>query len=438
MPENNPNGERMRSFMNPVIFSFLAAIAAMEFIRESLFFTLLPSFLTNLHYNTAVLGYIITANLLADNGFKSAAGWLVDRRGPWPVLIGGSLVVFTGIVMIMNFHHNFWLLMAAAILIGIGVSPTWPAAISGSIQTMGEEKRATMISIISVVWMGGGGLGPVLTGFLIDPKMRLWLHKYNLPMISAYRSSFMILLGIAIWAIVVAVLGLFNWRRVPHVQMALAEQANVPAWDRLKEAFSRLWRVKGLIPGMLIQTLALGMLVPNLLPYATQVLGLSEAQYSLLLLTGGAVVIAFMIPVGHLADRMGTRGFLVSGFLVAAGALFVMTRYGNAHNIWFIVAFVGLSYALIQPAWNALLAGAIPPEQRGVLMGLFMAVEGFGFAIGPAVGGALGSMSGRLGLLGRMGAGLPFYVSSFFLVLMAFVYLFYPFQQYRVETGYQR
>lgn len=421
-------------FEHPVVLAFMAIIASIEFIRMSLFVTFLPSFLTNLHFSIAALGLVISANLLADNLTKGAAGWLIDHYGPWPILLGGSIMVLIGVLLISYFHQSIPILILAAILIGLGVAPTWPGAIAGSIQTVGEAKRATIISIISVVWLGGGGLGSILMGFLIDSRMRRFLYQMHLPLINAYRTGFMILFAIAAISVIICILGFIGWHRVPHLQKLIEERQQISKSHRLRAVFQRLWKVKGLIPGMFFQALAMGMLLPNLLPYATIQLGLSEAQYSLLLLIGGAGAVLFMIPVGHLADRLGSRGFLVGGFVLAAVALFTLITYSNGTNIWWLVGFVGLSYALIQPAWNALLAGAIPPEQRGVLMGLFMSVEGLGFAVGPMLGGLLGAIKhGTPGLLGRIGPATPFYVSSVVLLLMAIVYLVYPFHHYRIE-----
>lgn len=423
-------------FKHPVVVAFLAIISSIEFIRMSLFLTFLPSFLKSLHYTTAAIGVVISANLFADNLSKSAVGWLVDHKGPWPVLLCGSVAAAIGVILIMLFHQSLLLLILAAILIGIGVSPTWPAAISGSIQTVGEEKRATIISVISVIWLAGGGLGPILMGFLIDSHMRGILQKFHMPIINAYRTGFAVLSAVALLAVVICILGWWSWNRVPHIQQIIEARKQISARERIREVFIRLWKVKGLIPGMFFQTLSLGMLLPNLLPYATDKMNLSEAQYSILLLIGGIVVIAFMIPVGHLADRRGPRAFLVAGFLLASSSLFLLVTRGNNHNIWWIVGFVGLSYALIQPAWNALLAGSIPAGQRGVLMGLFMSVEGLGFAVGPLVGGFLGTLRSKdLGLLGGTGLVAPFYFSSFCLFLMAIVYIVYPFQHYQNEEN---
>lgn len=433
MPENKESV----LFKHPVVFAFMAIIASIEFIRMSLFVTFLPSYLTKLHFSTAALGLVISANLLADNLTKGGAGWLIDRYGPWPILLGGSITVLAGLFIIIYFQQSIPMLIVAAILIGLGVAPTWPGAITGSIQAVGEEKRATIISIISVVWLGGGGLGAVLMGFLIDTRvsnpLRQLMIKLHLPLTNAYHTGFMILLAIAVFSVIICILGSVSWYRVPHLRKFIEERQQLPIGHRFRAVLHRLWKVKGLIPGMFFQAMAMGMLLPNLLPYATTQLGLSEAQYSLLLLIGGAGAVLFMIPVGHFADRMGSRRFLVGGFTLAAVALIILVAYCNGMNIWWLVGFIGLSYALIQPAWNALLAGVIPPEQRGVLMGLFMSIEGFGYAVGPVCGGFLGAIRHGAGIMGRIGPAAPFYVSSFLLLLMALVYLVYPFHHYQTE-----
>ncbi len=422
--------QKQNVFAHPVILAFLALISSVEFIRMSLFLTLLPSFLTNLKMSPIALGMIMSANLLADNLCKSGAGWLVDHKGPWPVLLAGSIGVLGGLVLIQMFHQSIGALLLAAILFGLGASPTWPAAISGTIRITGEEKRATMISIISVVWLTGGGAGPVLMGFLIDSDLVQNLH---LPVFNAYQTGFFLLTAVAVAAVIIAALGWLGWQRLPHSHQIKPESGHKKR-QKLKAVLQRLWEVKGLIPGMFFQTMSLGLLFPNILRFAVNKVGITEAQYSVLLLIGGAVVILCMIPVGRLADHWGTKGFLVSGFALAASSLLGMVIFADRHNIWWIVGIVGFSYALIQPAWNALLAGAIPPEHRGVLMGLFMSVEGLGFGLGPLIGGFLGEVSGKIGGLALTGLTTPFYVSSVCLAIMALVYLIYPYHQYQLKN----
>lgn len=408
---------------------FLAIIAAVEFIRMSLFLTFLPSFLTTLHFDTVALGAVISANILADNLSKGAMGWLVDHKGPWPVLFAGSLAVFFGILIIVNFHQFLPMLIIAAIIIGLGVSPAWPAVISGVIQSLGEAKKATAISLISVIWLAGGGLGPIVMGFLIDVGKSGFLKEFDGEIIDAYQTGFALLIVLAILAVIICLCGWFIQRRTPHVREAVTHREHHQ--PRLKDVIRCLWKVKGLIPGMLFQTISLGMLLPNLLPYATGKLGLTESEYSMLLLIGGLAVILLMVPVGRWADQWGMRFFLVTGFALASVSLLLLGLWGNPVNIWGLAVLLGMSYALIQPSWNALLAGVIPPAQRGVLMGFFMSVEGLGFGIGPLIGGLLGKFDGsETQFWQAVGPTAPFYVSSICLALMAVVYSVYPFQQY--------
>jgi DHA1 family multidrug resistance protein-like MFS transporter len=414
----------------PVLFSFLMVVALVEFIKMGVIIMFLPSLFESLKYSKTVLGWVLSANLLADNLCKSATGWFVDREGPWPVLFIGCLTVLTGLILLANFHNNVILTIVAAVLIGIGGSPTWPAAITGSIKINGEERRASTISLISIVWLLGGGLGIFLVGLLLSFHPKSIPGHISLGTVNPYTRASALLILVAAVIILVSAAGWATWRKVvganPQLPFRHSER------ERFKAVLQRILKVCNLIPGMFFQTFSLGMLLPNLLPYAVGKLGLSELQYYLLLLVGGGIVVLFMNPVGRLTDRLGPRIFLVSGFLLAAISLWVLSACGNAFNIWVIVIFIGLSYALIQPAWNSVLAASIPPGQRGVLMGLFMSIEGLGFALGPAFGGWLSEVRFS-GFFSRVDSVAPFLVSGIFLMIMAFVYLFHRFHNYNFE-----
>jgi DHA1 family multidrug resistance protein-like MFS transporter len=333
------------------------------------------------------------------------------------------------LLLILGIYCQIYLIVIAAVLIGIGGSPTWPAAIAGAIKIKGEDKRVATISLISIVWMIGSGLGVFLVGLLIGEHSLKFVRNSALIFEQVYAKAFALLLIVAMLALLITVWG---WRFGKKVDRWERHSFRGKQQPRLAVVFEQIKQVGSLVPGMFFQTFSLGMLLPNLLPFTVQKLGFTELQYYLLLITGGAVAVVFMNPVGRLIDRLGARFFLVGGFFLAAVTLVVMVNYGNAATIWFVVAFLGLSYALIQPAWNGILVAAIPPDQRGVLMGLFMSVEGLGFAAGPLFGGWLGGA--RLaGWWGRLGAGLPFMVSAVFLVIMAIVYLVHPLPRYELE-----
>jgi MFS family permease len=85
---------------------------------------------------------------------------------------------------------------------------------------------------------------------------------------------------------------------------------------------------------------------------------------------------------------------------------------------------LGLSYAAVLPAWNALLAAYVPPGQKGLGWGVFSTVDGLGGVIGPYVGGMLAVMLSDSWVVGLAGA--------LFMIISLF-YLFFPFHSLRGE-----
>lgn len=112
---------------------------------------------------------------------------------------------------------------------------------------------------------------------------------------------------------------------------------------------------------------------------------------------------------------MLTGGFLLSAIFLAA---FPLTK--NLTYIIILVLLVGGSYAMVLPAWNSLLARAIPAEHQATGWGIFTTLEGLGIATGPTLGGVI---SGYIHPVGTI------YLSAIILGGMGIFYLFYPFDQ---------
>jgi DHA1 family multidrug resistance protein-like MFS transporter len=399
----------------PGFLLFLPVIAGFEFVRMALFITVLPGYLTQvLGFGKTLVGVVFAVNLLIDNLLKTPFGWLVDRKGPWPVLWFGSIGLAGGFILLLH-ANGPWTILMAALIIGMAVSPSWPGVIAGATRTLGEAYRGRAISTVSTAWLAAGGLGPVIAGWMIGDSQTAPTK--------AYPAAFVLLGSVVVFTVLVtsaaSIINFKSANRELHPD-AKDKAENQPHRWKLRAVLSDMAGGLPLIPGMLTQTLALGMLLPNLLPFAIAKFGMSESQYSLLLLIGGATTVLFMIPVGHLSDRFGPRPFLVAGFALAASTLFFIIGQRNIMTVFALVGFLGLAYALIQPSWNTLLAGVIPADRRGTAMGLFMAVEGIGMAIGPALGG----------LLGDLRPVLPFHISGGLLIVMSIVYLILPFPAY--------
>jgi DHA1 family tetracycline resistance protein-like MFS transporter len=121
--------------------------------------------------------------------------------------------------------------------------------------------------------------------------------------------------------------------------------------------------------------------------YAARMFGLMTAAWSLMNFIASPVL-------GALSDRFGRRPvLLISTFGLAIDFLIM----GLAPNVaWLFAgrALSGLTAASFSTA-SAYLADTTPPDQRARRFGLFFAVHGSGFILGPAAGGLLAAIAPR-------------------------------------------
>ena len=189
------------------------------------------------------------------------------------------------------------------------------------------------------------------------------------------------------------------------------------AGRHLMRMIREIWNFRVLLPGAFTQTLALGMLLPLLQPFCKDVYGLNHRAYGILILVGGLLTIAMLVPIGKLVDRFGYRLFLVAGFFMGGTLLVAIGHYPNHLLIYPYAILLGVSYAFILPAWNGLLANKLPSEVRASLYSIIMSIEGLGVAAGPVVGGKLGDLFSYSFTFGVSAVAL-FAMGIFYLILL--------------------
>lgn len=115
----------------------------------------------------------------------------------------------------------------------------------------------------------------------------------------------------------------------------------------------------------------------------------SLSFYSGIVFAVSFFVTAFMAPVwGRLAGRRGHRIIL---FVTAAGMGVVYILTGFVHSVWSLFlmrAAIGAFSGYI-PNAQALIAGQVPREQSGRLLGTLMTGSTSGILVGPVLGGLL-------------------------------------------------
>ncbi|WP_156940316.1 MFS transporter, partial [Paenibacillus forsythiae] len=190
---------------------------------------------------------------------------------------------------------------------------------------------------------------------------------------------------------------------------------------KVSEQLAALWHKvkKGgfLVPGMLLQTAAGGMILPLITNFAVNRLGLSHSGVSLALVVGGTAAVLLMVPMGRLFDYLGGKWFLVLGFAVFSASLFLLTAAASFAGVLVLAILMGCAYATLLPSWNALMARYIPESSVGMSWGLLFSVEGLGAVIGPVIGGWLASGGNE---------SIPFKVSACIFGLISVIYLLSP------------
>ncbi|MFD1885301.1 MFS transporter [Paenibacillus wenxiniae] len=404
---------------NRLLFVYLwLLIFFVEFVKGGLLVTLLPLYMGHrLGLPAFAIGIAFASQYIGDNALRSPAGWMAERLGFRLTMTLGMLLILTAVIVMSTVQHPGWLIVACATM-GIGSAPLWPCVMSKITDISSETGNyGTHMGIIEIASLGGAGLGPVVMN---------WLSG------DSYTFSFGMLL---LCMIVVVVVALFLPGRTKRGQSIVPTNADstqsnhtdddapiAPTYVR-KPGESRLHYYVQLMrslnihpllyPALFMQSFALGVLTPIITLYVVSELGLTPAYFNALLIGGGAVTVLGLIPAGRLIDRVGSKLFLRSGFLLAATALLGLASTHALPWIWVFVLCAGFSYAMILPAWNSLLANLVPAEEKGAVWGLFLTLQGSGLVLGPIVSGKLWD---------DISPQAPFYVSATAMILLFMIH----------------
>lgn len=391
------NVNPVKVLLRPDMLLNIAVLFLVEFVRGATLISFLSIYGTrHLGLDLDVIGAAITASFLTDTIVKLAIGYLLDRFSIRTVVSTGLLFSLAGMTVI-GFANVPWLFIIAAAIYGIGLSPVWIVCLT----RVREEGRGTQMGLLYTIWLVGLGTGPVVTNLVLDWDM---------------TTAFWMLVGVSLLGWLLS-LGMTSSRDLRIERVPFRRQVAILG--------SRLREMRVLLPGMVLQTLGAGMLLPILPAFAANRLGMTSSQYSLLLTIGGAFTVLGLIPMGRLADKLGKKWLLVSGFLSFGIVLYLLTLQPSFSLALLLALILGVSYAAVLPAWNALLAAYVPPNQQGFGWGVFSTVEGLGGMIGPYLGGVFAitfSDSWVVGLAGSL------------FVLISMFYLFFPFHTFRGES----
>ncbi len=320
-----------------------------------------PLYATGFGVSTSEIGIINAAFFLMAGLLSLPSGILSDMFGRKRLALYGTIVLFTG-MLLLYFGRSFVYLAGIYLLLGIGIAAFGPTMMSWVSEISPSTHLGRAYGWYTTALFCGLGMGPAAGGALGE-----WLGLRPVFLIGATLVAFMV------WA----------------VQGFLPSQ-EAPANHTIQRPVHPLdWRMvlnnRQLMGCWLITfgTNIIGGAFFTFLPLLAHERGLDVGQIGIVYLVQSIVNALARIPFGTISDRIGRRnyqallGVVLASFSIAGFAAAV----SFAHFI-LAACSLGVSMAIAFTSIGALIAETTEPRFRGLAMGGYNSFIYFGLMAG--------------------------------------------------------
>jgi len=356
-------------------------------LGEELWTKFLPKYLEALGASAVVIGMFGTARDFIDAVYQYPGGWLADRFG--------RRLAFLTFIAIASVGYLIYLLSPSwhYVFIGLALSMAWHSMASPAIfavigDSLPRERRAMGFTLQSILKRVPVIISPIVGGTII----------------AAVGITAGVRAGLAVTLFLTALTVLFVWRINIEVKPVDTVRI-VGVWRSFHAALKRL-----LISDIIIRT-AEAMTGIFVILYVTNVVGISVAQYGVLVAVQVTTSILVYLPASKIADRIGRKPFVIITFVCFA--LFPLAVIMSTGFSSLVVAFIiGGLREIGEPARKAMIVDFADESLRGRSVGLYYLVRSISITPAAAIGG----------LLWRVSPELPFFVAGMIGVVGTFVF----------------
>jgi EmrB/QacA subfamily drug resistance transporter len=168
--------------VNPWLVLVLVCMAQFMVILDATIVNVaLPSIQSDLEMSDSDLQWIVNAYALVFGGFLLLGGRAGDLVGRKRIFLVG-VVIFTVASLLNGLSTSSEMLIVCRGLQGLGAALVAPAALSIITTTFAEgAERAKAMSVWAAIAVGGGAVGLVLGGVLVDYFSWPWIFYVNIP-----------------------------------------------------------------------------------------------------------------------------------------------------------------------------------------------------------------------------------------------------------------
>lgn len=379
MPENqSPAASKHR--LLTIVLCF--CVAVLEGFDLQIIGVMAPAIRAAIELTPQQMGWIFSASLIGLALGAAYGGWLADRLGRKPVLIG-SVVVLGVFTLAASLSADVGSLLALRFLAGLGIGGAMPNLIAVVSEVSAKGKVTGTVSLMFCGMPLGGVLVALLARFAADAI--------------GWQGLFVI--G-GVLPLVVAVLLAVNLAETGAPRKANAQQSSVRYVDSLFGQ-GRALRTVLLWMVFALTLLQLSLLL-NWLPSLVINRGFppGDAFITTLVVNAGSIVGSFTI--GRACDRFGVRWPMFLVYLAMAVSLSALAIASGRETLWAAALAAGYFVLGSQFVLYGLAPRLYEQQARGAGVGAAVAVGRIGAITGPVlVGLALGAgaNSGRIILL---------------------------------------
>jgi DHA1 family multidrug resistance protein-like MFS transporter len=366
-------GRAGRERVDPVLLVVCLAVAATQ-MAWAVVVPVLPAYAEDFGAGATELGLIVAMFGIGRLVVNVPAGLLSQRVDPRKLLVA-AVVGVVALQVATGFAPNITVLLGCRFVLGLagGTAITCGMILVSELTT--TENRGRAMSMLQGIQLIGGSFGPALGGVAAT----FWGN----------RAPFLVC---GLMALLVVVFGSRTLLRAP------LPRPEVPT-RRSRRAAAEPSPVRKLLRDrsfLAVCVVAFSVFLhrfggmQSLIPIiAYSVVGLSVAQFGVLL---GAVTLSNLLTVslaGSLSDRFGRKRVIVPGLLVIGAALPMYAV--TSDPIWFVAVTVvtGLASGISGPAPAAYVADVSPEGGRGPAVGIYRTAGDLAAVVGPVALGWL-------------------------------------------------
>ena len=341
------------------------------------------------------LGFILGLTRIA---LQPPVGYLTDRVGRKRLVVWGGLVA--SFAPFIYFFATRWEHLVPGVVLEAFTNIVLPARQAMFADSVEPKRRATAFAAIHTFFAVFSMTMPVVGGFLLErvgflPGMRVFFLVSGVTMLLA---------------------SIGRWRLLREdfvYQPGSGEDRDIRrVFIDMFEPVRTLKALRVVLLGAFLYSLAVGVLNQYSVVYATDVIGLSTAQWGLVVGGMGVVGILTRLPTGRMIDRFGRRISLLLSYTVRPFFILVFTIATGFRQVLLIQMLDNLFGYAQQPALEALVMDIASKERRGRTYGVMNMVPGVALTVSPLI---------EAGLWERVGAPWPFYFSALASALAAAV-----------------